>query len=79
MLLEQPVQQRRVADVPFHEFRPLAGDRRHPFQGFAAAVAEVVEHQHPAPRFQQQQYRVRADVTGAAGNQNRIHCVSFPP
>jgi hypothetical protein len=49
----------------------VAGQGLYPPQGFRAAVAEIIQHHHLFPCFQQGQTGMAANKSGSAGYQNR--------
>ena len=63
-------EQRRIANVAFDEARALAAERFQPVDDIGAAVAEIVENEQVMPGLRQRNAGVRADVAGAAGDED---------
>ena len=78
VLGEDPLQQRPVGAVADVAGNGTAGDAFHPADRLRAAVAQVVDDDHPVAALQQLDGDVRSDVPGSAGEQyvhghTRIH------
>ena len=67
---KERVQRGAVADVAFDEGRGFACQRADAAQRFGGAVDEVVEDDDVMPCLQEDEDGVRADVAGAAGDEN---------
>ena len=72
LLLDQPGDQRLVADVALDE---AAASGHRP----AEAGGEVVDHHHLPARVEQRQHGMAADIAGAAGDEHDglVHLTSF--
>ncbi len=69
-LPEYPAQGVQVEQVHLVEGEGLSAERLHPAQCLPARVGQVVDDRDPVAAVQQLQAGVRADVTGAAGDEN---------
>lgn len=70
VLLENPVQQRPVADIAVNHQRTFSADGFHGVQRSVGAVAKIVQHHHFKARFKQRKCGVRTDIPGATRYQN---------
>ena len=77
LLLEQVLHGIAVAQVEQVELDALAGQFLDPAERVGARVAQVVQHHDLVARFQQFQAGVRADIAGAAGDQDAEGCFGF--
>ena len=68
--LEQAVEQRAVADIPFDERHFTPGKRRHTRKRGFAGIGQVVQHQHLMAGLHERQYRMRPDVACTTRDQN---------
>src|SRR5690554_367030 len=71
MLTEQLIQQGAVAYIALDKDQGAFCQLLYPAQRLPGGIAEVIQHHHLMPRLQQGQNRMRADIAGTAGNQNR--------
>ena len=70
MLREHLPQQRLVAQIAHHQRHTAPGDRLDPRQRLAARIHQAVVDHHLEARLQQLDDGVRADIAGAAGDQD---------
>ena len=68
-------QQPFVPDIALIKLQGLAGELLHPLQAFGIGIAQIVDDHHAVAALQKLQAGVRADIPGAAGDQN-IHDVT---